>query len=59
MGRSSEAKDRKKQKRVKCDRWNDGQTNRQTDKAGCRVAWHATNKGKEKDKVECLKLRAI
>ena len=46
LGRSSEAKDRKKQKKVKCDGPTDQRTNgpmdqrtdRWTDKAGCRVA---------------------
>ena len=38
LGRSSEAKDRKNQKIVKCDGRTDGQTNGRTDKAGCRVA---------------------
>ena len=42
LGRSSEAKDRKKTKKVKCDRRTDGRTNGPTDqrtvKAGCRVA---------------------
>ena len=38
LGRSSEAKNRKNPKKVKCD----GPTDRRTDKAGCRVAKHAT-----------------
>ena len=42
LGRSSEVKDRKSSKRVKCDGWTDGRTDRRkdrrTDKAGCRVA---------------------
>ncbi|MEE3021028.1 MAG: hypothetical protein VX367_00175 [SAR324 cluster bacterium] len=42
LGRSSEAKDRKNPKKVKCDRRTDrrtdGPTDRRTDKAGCRVA---------------------
>ena len=43
LGRSSEAKDRKNQKKRKCDRPTDGPTDRQTDgrtdhKVGCRVA---------------------
>ena len=41
LGRSSEAKDRKK-KKVKCDGWTneqtEGRTDRRTDKAGGRVA---------------------
>ena len=41
LGRSSEAKDRKKTKKVKCDGWTDrlkdGRTDGPTDKAGCRV----------------------
>ena len=37
LGKSSEAKDRKK-KKIKCDRRMDGSTNRRTDKAGYRVA---------------------
>ena len=39
LGRSSEAKNRKNPKKVKCDGPKDGLTDRQTDKAGCRVAW--------------------
>ena len=42
LGRSSEAKDRKNPRKVKCDRRMDGRTDRRTDrrtdKAGCRVA---------------------
>ena len=38
LGRSSEAKDRKNPKKVKCDGPTDGRTDGRTDKAGCRVA---------------------
>ena len=38
QGRSSEARDRKNPKKVRCDGRTDGPTDRQTDKAGCRVA---------------------
>ena len=38
LGRSSEAKDREKTKKVKCDGPTDGRTDGRTDKAGCRVA---------------------
>ena len=39
LGRSSEAKDRKKPKKVKCDGRTNGRTeDRRTDKADCRVA---------------------
>ena len=42
LGRSSEAKDRKTPKKVKCDGRTDRQTDGWTDKAWCRVAKHAT-----------------
>ena len=38
LGRSSEAKDRKNEKKVKCDGPTDQRTDGRTDKAGCRVA---------------------
>ena len=44
LGSSSEAKDRKNPKKVKCDGRTNGRTDQRTDKAGCRVAQHATNK---------------
>ena len=38
LGRSSEARDCKNKKKVKCDGRTDRRTDRRTDKAGCRVA---------------------
>ena len=48
LGRSSEAKDRKKTKKVKCGGRTNGPTDQRTDKAGCRVAWLVT---KEKNRL--------